>query len=135
MKLFTEPLDLDLIEGALRDEDFLHVAFAATGRLENWRSALEQTSRLLTAFEDAKRNDDTIYGLISLLIQRAAQFPETDARLAEITSGLGLVPGTNYLREIQSLQFRRSDPEAWQTAKNQMWLEQYRQCPVTNGDR
>src|SRR4029077_2175918 len=99
VKLFTEPFDLDDIERVLCDEDFLSLAHLMVGREGNWRAALDQVDRLLSAFEASRRDTEPVYRMISILVQRTAQLPKTADLLAEITTRLGLLPDINFRRE------------------------------------
>lgn len=91
MKLFTEPFNLDEIEQALQDDDFLSIANLTVGREENWRIGVDQVAQLLPLFE--KRADpNAIYGMVSILVRRSKQLPDPVKRLAEVTSKLGLLP-------------------------------------------
>lgn len=94
MLLFTEPFDLDKIELALSDDDFLSLAHCMVGREENWRDGLDQVVRLIPLFESAGRQPDPIYGMASILINRTGQLREPNKRLEEATTKLGLLPRT-----------------------------------------
>lgn len=126
IKLFPEPLDLDEIEKALEDEDFLSLAFLFMGFEQNWRASLEQTAKIMLMFEDTDRDHKPVYRMISALISRAETFQDTGKFLDEIVAALGLLPGTKYFEEIKMSHLHKIDPHAWQRAKNQEWVENYK---------
>lgn len=94
--LFDEPFDLDRIEKLLDDEAFLSLAHLTIGRQRNWRPSLDQTVRLLSAFEKAGRDSIPVFRIASMLVQRTGQLPGRDSLLLEATTKLGLLPDINY---------------------------------------
>src|SRR6202012_4264940 len=85
MKLFPEPFDLDDIERALRDDNFLSLAHFTIGREENWRIGLDQVARLIPLFEENGRDYTPVYAMASMLVRRSYQLPDAPKRLAEAT--------------------------------------------------
>lgn len=126
IRLFDEPFDLGVIENALRDDSFISLAYMMLGFEHNWRAGLEQTSRLLTAFEESERDPKPIYGMVSVLIRRAETFDDTGKFLEELVETMGFLPGTKYMEEIKMAHLHKIDPHAWQRTKNRLWVENYR---------
>jgi hypothetical protein len=122
--IFSEPFDLDEIERILYDDDFLQIAHLMVGREGDWREALDQVNRLLTVFEERARDAEPIYRMVSILVQRTAQLPNRDGRLAEIKTRLGLLPSVQSQRTMPILQAEASVES--QADKNKKWLEDYR---------
>lgn len=125
IKLFREPFDLDEVESALQDDKFLSLAFFFTGFEQNWRAALAQMAEIMSLFEGANRNYPPVYRMVATLIERAETFDDTGKFLDEITTALGLLPGTRFMEEIRMSHLHKIDPQAWQKEKNQQWLKNY----------
>ena len=91
MKLFPEPFDLDDIERALRDDNFLSLAHFTIGREENWRIGLDQVARLIPLFEENGRDYTPVYAMASMLVRRSYQLPDAPKRLAEAPEKLRIL--------------------------------------------
>lgn len=120
--LFIEPFDLDEIASLVYDEEFMSIAHLMIGREDNWRSALEQVSRLLAAFEEGGIDDTPAYRIISMLVRRTSQIPKSAELMEEITRAIGLLPGANLAKR----QLELLAPPISQEDRNKKWLEDYR---------
>jgi hypothetical protein len=124
--LFPEPFDLDEVERALDSHDFVYLAYIVMGGKDAWDVALDQTARLVDAFEEQDRDWRKVYNLVTVLIARAETFDDTGAYLSRIETAIGILPGTALFDELRMAHLYKIDPHAWQRKTNQQWLENYR---------
>jgi hypothetical protein len=76
-------------EADLQDDRFISIAFTVTGCDDNWRAALEQTSRLLELYESNGRDCAPVLRIVLTLVRRAENFDDTGQYLDELISALG----------------------------------------------
>jgi hypothetical protein len=124
--LFSEPVDLDVVEQSLSDDNFIYLVFLLTDLKSRWGAALAQTAELIDAFEREDRDWRKVYRLVSALIARAETFDDTSDFLSRIETTIGILPGTGMMEELRMAHLHKIDPAAWQRERNIKWLENYR---------